>query len=133
MQFFRNYPFLPAVIFFIITVFLLTLPGSSFPKSHLFDIPFFDKWVHIGLFSTLCFLSSFPIIHFSISDLQKKYWFWGILLLGIIYGVLMEFVQKYWTINRSFDLLDMVADAIGCFLALIVSYQLLKRKNKIRV
>jgi hypothetical protein len=42
----------------------------------------------------------------------------------------MEFVQKYWVINRSFDEMDMVADAIGCFLALIVSYQWLKRKNK---
>jgi VanZ family protein len=130
MQFFKNYPFLPAVVFFIITVILLTLPGSSFPKSHLFDIPFFDKWVHIGLFGMLCFLFSFPVIHFSITDLQKKYRLWTILILGITYGVLMEFVQKYWVINRSFDEMDMVADAIGCFLALIVSYQWLKRKNK---
>ena len=132
MQFFRNYPFLPAVLFFIITVVLLTLPGSSFPNSHLFDIPFFDKWVHIGMFSTLCFLFTFPIVHFSISDSKKRQWFWIILFSGIIYGVLMEFVQKYWAINRSFDILDMVADSIGSLLALIISYQILNRKIKLK-
>jgi VanZ family protein len=132
MQFIRNYPFLPAVVFFIITVILLTLPGSSFPKSPLFDLPYFDKWVHIGLFGLLCFLFSYPITFFSISHQQKKYWFWTILFLGISYGVIMEFVQKYWVSNRSFDLMDMVADAIGCFLALIVNAQLLKRKFRLR-
>jgi VanZ family protein len=130
MQFFKNYPFLPAVVFFIITVFLLTLPGSSFPKSHFFDIPYFDKWVHIGLFGTLCFLFSFPIVYFTISDQQKKYWFWIIVLLGISYGIIMEFVQKYWVVNRSFDEMDMIADAIGCFLALLLSIQILKRRNR---
>jgi VanZ family protein len=129
MQFFKNYPFLPAVVFFVITVFLLTLPGSSFPKSHFFDIPYFDKWVHIGLFGTLCFLFSFPIVYFTISDQQKKYLFWTIVLFGISYGIIMEYVQKYWVVNRSFDEMDMIADAIGCFLALLLSLQILKRRN----
>ncbi len=131
MQFLKKYSFLPAVLFFIITVVLLTLPGNRFPKSHLFDIPYFDKWVHIGMFCTLCFLYSFPIVHFSISESKKKYWFRMILFLGIIYGVLMEFVQKYWAINRSFDIMDMVADAIGCLLALLISHQILNRKVKV--
>jgi VanZ family protein len=129
MQFLKNNPFLPAVLFFIFTVVLLTLPGNNFPKSHLFNIPYFDKWVHIGLFGLQGFLFSFPIVHFSITNSQKKYWFWIILLMGIAYGVLMEFVQKYWVINRSFEVMDMVADAIGCVLALILCYQILKRKK----
>jgi VanZ family protein len=127
MQLFRNYPFLPAVLFFIITVILLTLPGSSFPTSHFFDIPYFDKWVHIGLFGILCFLFSFPIAQLTISNTKKKVWFWVILVLCITYGISLEFVQKYWVVNRSFDLLDMVADAIGSVFALILNYLLLNR------
>jgi VanZ family protein len=73
-----------------------------------------------------------PDLFFSISIQQKKYWFWTILFLGISYGAIMEFVQKFWVRNRSFDLMDMVADAIGCFLALIVNAQLLKRKFRLR-
>lgn len=129
MQIFKKAPFLPAVLFFIITVILLTLPGTSFPKSHFFDIPYFDKWVHIGIFSILCFLFSFPLIDFSIPDLHKKYWFLFILLMGIVYGILMEFVQKYWVANRSFDEMDMVADAVGCILSWLISLQILKKKN----
>jgi VanZ family protein len=125
MQLIRNYPFLPAVLFFIITVILLTLPGSSFPTSHFFDIPYFDKWVHIGLFGILCFLFSYPITQLTISDTQKKLWFWVILVLCITYGISMEFVQKFWVVNRSFDLMDMVADAIGSVFALILQYLLL--------
>jgi VanZ family protein len=127
MQLFRNYPFLPAVLFFFITVILLTLPGSSFPRSHFFDIPYFDKWVHIGLFGILCFLFSYPITQLTISDSQKKLWFWVILVLCITYGISMEYVQKYWVVNRSFDLMDMVADAIGSVIALILHYLLLNR------
>ncbi len=130
MQLFRKYPFLPAVLFFLITILLLTLPGSSFPRSHFFDIAYFDKWVHIGLFGILCFLFSYPITLQSITDNKKKYWFWVILFLGIGYGILMEFVQKYWVVNRSFDLLDMVADAIGSSLAFLLSFLQLNKKKR---
>jgi hypothetical protein len=133
MQFFRKHPFLPATIFFIITVVLLTLPGSSFPKSHFFDIPYFDKWVHIGLFGWLCFLFSFPIQNFSISDLQKKYCFWIITGIGIAYGISMEYVQKYWVINRSFEKMDIAADSVGCLLALGFSYYRLGYNKQVGV
>lgn len=129
MQFLKRFPYLPAVVFFLITVVLLTYPGSRFPKSHLFDIPFFDKWVHVGLFGILCFLFSIPLVYSPIPFLKKKQWFLFILLMGILYGVAMEFVQKYWAINRSFDEWDMVADSVGSFLAILVSFQILKRTN----
>ena len=122
MQFYKKYPFAPAILFFIITVILLTLPGTSFPKSHLFDIPYFDKWVHIGMFSILCILFSLPFKNRSISRSQKVQWIWLITILGIGFGISMEFVQKYWVANRSFELGDIAADSIGCILALLFSY-----------
>lgn len=129
MQFFRNHPFLPATVFFIITVVLLTLPGTSFPKSHLFDIPYFDKWVHIVMFGLLCSLFSLPIKDLLISNSQKRNWFLSIPLIGIGYGISMEFVQKYWIPNRSFEVMDILADSVGCLLAFVFSLQIL-RKNK---
>ena len=122
MQFYKKYPFAPAILFFIITVILLTLPGTSFPKSHLFDIPYFDKWVHIGMFSILCILFSLPFKNRSISRSQKVQWIWLITILGIGFGISMEFVQKYWVVSRNFELGDIAADSIGCILALLFSY-----------
>jgi VanZ family protein len=37
-------------------------------------------------------------------------------LLCLAYGIGMEFVQKYFIPNRSFDTGDIIADGIGCAL-----------------
>ena len=42
-------------------------------------------------------------------------------LLALGYGTGMEFVQKYFVANRSFDPGDIAADAGGCLLGLVVS------------
>jgi len=40
--------------------------------------------------------------------------FLQIMITGIVYGIAMEIVQKYFIPFRSFDLGDIIADAIGC-------------------
>ena len=40
-----------------------------------------------------------------------------IALLTTILGVVLEFLQLYYIPGRTFDISDMVADAIGAFLA----------------
>lgn len=121
MQLFRKYPFAPAIFFLIATIILLTIPGSSIPKSGLFGIPYLDKCVHVGIFTLLCILFALPFKRMVISVAQKRNWFLTITGLGISFGIVMEFVQKYWAINRSFELGDIIADSIGCLLALIFS------------
>jgi len=37
------------------------------------------------------------------------------MIVGCLYGILMELVQKYFIPFRSFDLGDILADGIGCF------------------
>ena len=41
----------------------------------------------------------------------------------LAYGVAMEFVQEYLVSNRSFDVYDIVADAVGCVAGWIFSWQ----------
>lgn len=50
--------------------------------------------------------------------------------IGIGYGIAMEFVQKYWVINRSFEKMDILADSVGCLLALAFSYFRLGYKKR---
>ena len=40
--------------------------------------------------------------------------FLKIMITGIVYGIAMEIVQKYFIPFRSFDLGDIIADGIGC-------------------
>jgi VanZ family protein len=43
----------------------------------------------------------------------------GIAVLA--YGIAMEFVQKYFIPNRSFDVGDIIADAAGCIGGVVYS------------
>ncbi|MGZ8557770.1 MAG: hypothetical protein ACXWWC_05535, partial [Chitinophagaceae bacterium] len=48
--------FLPAIGWFIISVILLTLPGSAFPDDGWLDKLWLDKWVHVGMFAIMTIL-----------------------------------------------------------------------------
>jgi VanZ family protein len=106
--------FLPAIAWFIISFILLALPGKKLPQEHWFDKIQADKLVHAFLFGVLVYLWYQP---------WKPAWdknFLGkaliICFLAFDYGVAMEFVQKYYVPNRSFDVWDIVADGVGCML-----------------
>lgn len=95
------------------------MPGSNLPKIGWFDNMHFDKLVHLGIFSFLTFLLYLP---YQTQWRSKKFIFtalaWAIAALA--YGIIIEFVQKNWVPHRSFDLGDIIADAIGSFLTLFL-------------
>lgn len=104
--------FLPAIIWLLLSIWLLTIPGSKIPHQDWFDTFQVDKWVHICLFFILCFLFMLPFkkqMH-----TKKTYWFATIAFLGIVYGIGIEFIQRDYIANRSFDIWDIVADIVGC-------------------
>lgn len=122
--------FLPGFIFLGISLFLLTLPGSSVPSGWFFNhIPQFDKIVHIGMFGMLCLLFHYPAFQAPLSSQQKLGWYWLISILGILYGVSMEFVQRDLVANRSFEGADILADMVGCLGALATSLSLKRQKQ----
>lgn len=76
------------------------------------------------MFSGLVFLFARPFQYSGWPDRKKHRLFGRILIAGIAYGILMEFVQKYWIPNRSFELADIIADSGGCLLGYVVSRRL---------
>jgi VanZ family protein len=113
--------FLLASIWFVISSILLTLPGSALPKEDWFDKIWFDKWIHILLFFVLAISwCRYGSEKTQKNELRKQLFIW--ITIGILlYGIGMEFVQKYFIKNRSFDLGDVIADAVGCGMGLIYS------------
>jgi VanZ family protein len=81
------------------------------------------------MFFILCFLFSWPLSKSNLPGSKLKKWFLVIALSGIAYGTTMEFVQKYWIPNRSFELLDIMADSIGCLLAFVYSWRKFLRRG----
>jgi VanZ family protein len=110
--------FVPAIIWFIASVILLTLPQNDLPHSPMFNLPYFDKYVHTGMFFLLTLLFSYPFSKFSDKTSIVIAAFNKVAVYVILYGIIMEFVQKFFTSGRSFDIIDIVFDALGSFLGL---------------
>ncbi|MFL9482062.1 VanZ family protein [Chitinophagaceae bacterium LWZ2-11] len=105
--------FIPAILGFIATLILLILPGSDIPKAQWLDDIHADKIVHIGMFASIVFLWCWPLKKSGVDVRKKRNWFLFVTISAIAYGVAMEFVQKYFIPNRSFDVYDMIADGAG--------------------
>jgi len=67
------------------------------------------------MFGILTLLFGYPFFK---ANTVSSYPFFIIALCIILYGVSMEFVQKFFAFERSFDLFDIVADSVGSLLAL---------------
>jgi hypothetical protein len=116
----------------VLVFVLLSLPGDEFTDhtswiSKIMALPYADKVVHMGLFGSLA-LSLF--FHFEmLTDTRYKTTRAKAiaLIICILYGIGMEYYQKYYVPSRGFDVLDMLADAIGALCALPL-FELLGKK-----
>ena len=70
------------------------------------------------MFALMVFLFCYGIYK---RDHRARKHFLTIAIIGIAYGMAMEFVQMYWVPNRSFDVGDIAADAVGCTAGMIFS------------
>ncbi len=108
--------FIPAILWLLTSTILLVLPGDDLPSSGIFGIQNFDKLVHLGMFALLTFLFAYPFLKIGVEIKSLKKTTLVITLLVVTYGILMEFVQKYWTSDRMFDYVDILFDSLGSFI-----------------
>lgn len=115
----------------ILVFILLSLPGNQLPDTGAWwkRLPI-DKFIHLALFCSLMY--SF-LYHFGRSTKQslktisaKSY----TMIVCIVYGIGMEFYQKYFVPSRGFEMADMLADAIGVIVALPLYHLIEKHRKK---
>ena len=109
-----NFPkkyFATAHILWAVVVFgLHAMSSKSFPRISIWENLGLDKFVHTFMFfigSSLAVFSG-----------------WGRMKSAVIWicaGVLLEYYQFYFTTDRSFDWFDVMANATGVFMALVIS------------
>lgn len=126
----RFISFLPAIAWFLLSFYLLTMPGSTLPKQDWFEWLQVDKWVHIFLFGTLVCLCCWPFKKEGRNKTMQKALLFAVLALA--YGIVMEFVQRYCVANRSFDPFDIVADGVGSFLPWLWLRSKARLKNAVK-
>jgi VanZ family protein len=121
---------LPAIIWTLIIFLLCSMPGNSIPKIEWLALLSFDKFVHASMFFILQLLwmrgffmqVTFPAlkVHYKIIPF----------LFCVTYGALLELMQNSFFSERTGDLLDFVANTIGCIVAFFIFDKL---KNTLRI
>lgn len=117
--------FLPGIAWFFLVLILICLPGDDLPKvGDWMSAIYFDKWVHVGLFSILAFLFMIPFCKSDMTRINKWSFIIKIAISISIWGLTTEFIQKFFIPGRSFDLLDWAADSVGVVLAVFICRKL---------
>lgn len=103
----------------------MILVGTLFPADSLsrIDIWSYDKIGHLLAFAAWTFL--FGVVRAVWN--QKKPNLFIVFALGLFYGLLIEVLQFILPTNRSPELYDFIADALGSGLAILFLKPIFKR------
>lgn len=113
---------MPAILWSAFVFLLCLIPGNELPQKTWLNKIYFDKIVHIGMYFVLFLL----IVRIrNQKNIPQK----NIVTAAVIcitQGVFIELLQgSIISLNRSFDVFDIMANCIGVLFAII----LLWRKN----
>jgi len=110
-----------AIVWACVIFMLILMPGNNMPDTNIWSFLTFDKFAHFFVFAVLVFLL---VIGFT----KQHTYIWlkfnavkSALAISIGYSLLLETGQSLVP-DRTFDLVDMLANTIGCFLGSLLFY-----------
>jgi VanZ family protein len=107
-----------AILYSLVITIAFLIPGGSFPASKL---PV-DKIVHVAIHGTLLFIWSLYFYKKGKNVISKKVFFL-VIAACFVYGIIIEVLQETLVALRHLDVMDLVANAVGIFLGIILFYQ----------
>lgn len=105
------------IVWAALLITLHGIPGKDLPNAPFLSLFQFDKLVHAALFGVLAWLSmcSLPRLQH-----KAKKSFISVLFACVLFGICLELAQEYCFIERSADVYDAIADALGSLTGLIL-------------
>lgn len=124
--FFNSYT--PAILWWLTVLILICTPGQDLPKlGNWADAIGLDKIIHIIIFGLMAYFFMRPVAVKELTSDQKRNIFLRTSIAIAIWGLATEYIQEYWVINRTFDVFDFFADAVGATVAFFYSKHFLLR------
>lgn len=118
--------FWPGRVWFVLSLIAFFLPGSALPDNDWFGKIELDKIIHVGLFAFMIVLWCVPLFHTPSLSLRLTTLLIRIPFIFFGYSIIVELVQHYFIPGRSFDLIDILADGVGC----VIGFILIKRYQR---
>ncbi|RXQ95121.1 VanZ family protein [Ancylomarina salipaludis] len=115
------------IIWAMVIFVLCSVPGNDLPHTAMFEIPYFDKMVHFGLFfvmgiflvAELRYQTNLSRIHIALITFA----------FITIYGGTIEILQERYFVDRSGDYWDLLADVAGGICSVLLFPFLKKQKD----
>jgi VanZ family protein len=107
-----------ALIWALVILALSLTPGQEMPQVNFWE---FDKFAHIGVYAVLgmLFAAAWTYRAQSKGVFMRSIMVRWTLLVPIIFGLSIEFVQGNFIPDRYFDVLDILANIIGSITGLV--------------
>jgi len=119
----KNRARLAAISWTLLIFFLCLIPAKEIPDV---NVPLMDKWVHFILFGVFSFLWLLSLAHINFR------WLFIIFIVAVLTGWMVEELQGILGfLGRSKDIMDIVADAIGGLLGVLL-FTLIKKIRPVR-
>jgi len=112
---------LSIAILTVFTLILTLLPAEKLFESNLWQ---FDKLGHTILFGTWTLLLGLYLL----VSIKKELPLFAIFLIGVFFGTSIEVLQELLPVNRTADPYDVLADIVGCSIA-VFALKILTRKT----
>lgn len=106
----------------LIIFLLCATPGEYIPSSFWLEVLSVDKLVHVSMFFILLQLVLIALAARGKPASLKVLFF----LICVLYGLGLEWMQAHLFSNRSADWLDVLANTLGCTLALYFHRRVLR-------
>lgn len=101
-----------SLIIALIVLILTMMPGNSLRPLIVFPFSFVDKLAHFFVFMVLS-IFLFADIKKDNKNISNTKALLLVFLISLFYGIIIEILQSVLTINRSAELLDILANMLG--------------------
>lgn len=110
----KKYKF--SILVALIILYLSLANSHTFDKVPVFNIPYFDKIVHFGMYFGLMLM----IIIENRKLIGSVRHLFTLSLIPLFFGIIIEFMQYFLTISRSASFYDAIADFAGIMVAIMI-------------
>ena len=121
LLFIKNYS--PAIVWASVIAFLSLTASSNLPKLD-WDFLAPDKFGHFSVYAILNIACLWGVFK---QKSENKHTYICTTIFAAAYGVFMEYMQYFLTPDRQFEYPDMLANALGALLGLVLFHFFIKR------
>lgn len=110
----------PLIIVVVSLTLLLLLPGDNINGSGWWSTYQIDKVMHVIAFSVLALVTSITLSKLRVLTDSNYQLMILTLVVGAIFGTILEFLQQELSVGRMAELLDIVADCVGVLMGFVI-------------